>query len=216
MNQKNKEKITGLILAGGKNLRMGQNKAFLEFAGQRIIDRTKNLFLELFDEVLLVTNFLLDYLDLNLRVVADLYPGKGALGGIYTGLFHASHSHTFVAACDMPFLNKSLIGRLVDLSPGYDIVIPKTPDGLQPLHAIYSRKCMPFMEDQLRKDNLKILDFFQRVKKREVPTEEILPLDPKLASFLNVNTPEDLARAEDYLGQRRDDPKGEMPSLKSP
>jgi molybdopterin-guanine dinucleotide biosynthesis protein A len=71
------------------------------------------------------------------------------------------------------------------------------------------------MEDQLRKNNLKILDFFQRVKKREIPTEEILPLDPKLASFLNVNTPEDLARAEDYLGQRRDDPRGEMPSLKS-
>jgi molybdopterin-guanine dinucleotide biosynthesis protein A len=206
MNRNNKEKITGLILAGGKNLRMGQNKAFLEFAGQRIIDRTKNLFLEIFDEVLLVTNFLPDYLDLNLRAVADLYPGKGAMGGIYTGLFHASYSHAFVAACDMPFLNKSLISRLVDLSPGYDIVIPETPDGLQPLHAIYSQKCLPFMEDQLRKNNLKILDFFHRVKKREVPTEEILPLDPKLASFLNVNTPEDLARAEDYLCQSRADP----------
>ena len=185
---------------------MGQNKAFLEFAGQRIIDRTKNLFLELFDEVLLVTNFLLDYADLNLRAVADLYPGKGAMGGLYTGLFHASHFHAFVAACDMPFLNKPLISRLVDLSPGYDIVIPKTLDGLQPLHAIYSQKCLPFMEDQLRKNNLKILDFFHRVKKREVPAEEILPLDPKLASFLNVNTPEDLARAEDYLCQRRGDP----------
>ena len=206
MNRNNKEKITGLILAGGKNLRMGQNKAFLEFAGQRIIDRTKNLFLELFDEILLVTNFLPDYSHLNLRAVADLYPGKGAMGGIYTGLFHASYSHAFVAACDMPFLNKSLISRIVALAAGYDIVIPKTPDGLQPLHAIYSQKCLPFMEDQLRKNNLKILDFFPRVKMREVPTEEILPLDPKLASFLNVNTPEDLARAEDYLCQGRDDP----------
>jgi molybdopterin-guanine dinucleotide biosynthesis protein A len=197
-------KMTGLILAGGKNLRMGQNKAFLEVNGQRIIDRTKDLFLELFDEVFLVTNYLLDYLDLNLRGVADLFPGKGALGGIYTGLFHASHSHAFVAACDMPFLNKSLIRHLVDLSQSYDIVIPKTQDGLQPLHAVYSRKCLPFMEDLLRKDNLRIIDFFHRVKKREVLTEEILALDPKLASFLNVNTPEDLIRAKDYLGQGED------------
>ena len=193
-------KITGIILAGGKNRRMGKNKAFLEVNGERIIDRTRNLFLELFDEVLLVTNSLPDYLDLNLRMVADLYTGKGALGGIYTGLFHAAHSHAFVAACDMPFLNKELIRHLIDLSPGYDIVIPKTQDGLQPLHAIYSQKCLPFMEELIRQDNLKIIDFFHRVKKREVPTEEILPLDPNLASFLNVNTPEELARIKGYLG----------------
>jgi len=192
-------KITGIILAGGKNRRMGKNKAFLEVNGERIIDRTRNLFRELFDEVLLVTNSLPDYLDLNLRMVADLYTGKGALGGIYTGLFHAAHSHAFVAACDMPFLNKDLIRHLIDLSPGYDIVIPKTQDGLQPLHAIYSQKCLPFMEELIRQDNLKIIDFFHRVKKREVPNEEILPLDPTLASFLNVNTPEELARIKGYL-----------------
>jgi len=191
-------KITGIILAGGKNLRMGKNKAFLKVNGERIIDRTRNLFLELFDDVLLVTNSLPDYLDLNLRMVADLYAGKGALGGVYTGLFHASHSHAFVAACDMPFLNKDLIRHLIDLSPGYDIVIPKTQDGLQPLHAIYSQKCLPFMEELIQQDNLKIIDFFHRVKKREVPTEEILPLDPNLTSFLNVNTPEELARIKDY------------------
>jgi len=190
-------KITGIILAGGKNRRMGKNKAFLEVNGERIIDRTRNLFRELFDEVLLVTNSLPDYLDLNLRMVADLYTGKGALGGIYSGLFHASHSHAFVAACDMPFLNKDLIRHLIDLAPGYDIVIPKTQDGLQPLHAIYSQKCLPFMEELIRQDNLKIIDFFPRVKKREVPNEEILPLDPTLASFLNVNTPEELARIKD-------------------
>ena len=192
-------KITGIILAGGKNLRMGKNKAFLEVNGERIIDRTKTLFLEIFDEVLLVANSLPDYLGLNLRMVADLYAGKGALGGIYTGLFHASHSHAFVAACDMPFLNKDLIRHLIDLSPGYDIVIPKTQDGWQPLHAIYSQKCLPFMEDLIRKDNLKIIDFFHRVKKRDVLTEEILPFDPKLTSFLNVNTPEELARIKGYL-----------------
>jgi molybdopterin-guanine dinucleotide biosynthesis protein A len=185
-------KITGIILAGGKNLRMGRNKAFLEINGRRIIDRTKSLFLEIFDEVLLVTNSPLDYLDLNLRTVADLIPDKGSLGGIYTGLFHSSHTHAFVAACDMPFLNPGLIGRLIQLAPDHDIVIPKTEDGLQPLHAVYSQRCLPFMEELLRQENLKIIDFFQKVKKREVPPEEILPFDPRLSSFRNVNTPEDL------------------------
>ena len=189
-------KTTGIILAGGKNLRMGQNKAFIEVQGERIIDRTRKIFGELFAEVLLVTNSPGDYLDLKLRVVTDLYPEKGSLGGVFTGLFHASFSHAFVAACDMPFLNRDLISHLASLSPGYDIVIPRTEDGLQPLHAVYSRRCMPFMEDLLRQGNLKILDFFHRVKKREVPPEEILPFDPQMTSFLNLNTPEDLDRIQ--------------------
>lgn len=176
---------------------MGQNKAFLKVQGQRIIDRIKSIFVDLFDEVLLVTNSPLDYLDLNLRIVTDLYQEKGALGGVFAGLFHATHPHAFVAACDMPFLNKALISHLISLSPGFDIVIPKTEDGWQPLHAIYSQKCLPFMEDLLFKSNLKIIDFFPRVKKREVPTEEILPFDPQLLSFLNLNTPEDLVRVQE-------------------
>ncbi len=190
-------KTTGIILAGGKNLRMGQNKAFLKVHGQRIIDRTKSIFVDLFDEVLLVTNSPFEYLDLNLRIVTDLYQEKGALGGVFTGLFHATHPYAFVAACDMPFLNKALLSHLISLSPGFDIVIPKTEDGWQPLHAIYSQKCLPFMEDLLLKGNLKIIDFFHRVKKREVPTAEILPFDPQLLSFLNLNTPEDLARVQE-------------------
>ena len=193
-------KTTGIILAGGKNLRMGQNKAFLEVQGERIIDRIKRIFVDLFDEVMLVTNSPRDYLDLNLRIVADLYQERGSLAGIFTGLFHASFSHAFVAACDMPFLNPALIAHLVGLSPGYDIVIPRTEDGLQPLHAVYSRKCLPFMEDLLREGNLKILDFFHRVKKREVPAEEMIPLDPHLSSFLNLNSPEDLSRIQEYPG----------------
>jgi molybdopterin-guanine dinucleotide biosynthesis protein A len=190
--------MTGMILAGGKNLRMGQNKAFLEVQGERIIDRIKRIFVDLFDEVLLVTNTPPDYLDLNLRTVTDLYREQGALGGVFTGLFHASFSHAFVVACDMPFLQPALISYLAGMSPGYDIVIPRTEDGLQPLHAVYSRKCLPFMEDLLCRGRLKILDFFPRVKKREVPAEELIPFDPRMVSFLNLNTPEDLSRIQDF------------------
>ncbi len=189
-------KISGIILAGGKSLRMEKNKAFLEVNGERIIDRTKNLFIELFEEVLLVTNSPLEYLPLGLRLVTDLWPGKGALGGIFTGLFHASHPKIFVAACDMPFLNKTLIRYLADQSSGYDLVIPKTPAGWESLHAIYSQRCLPFMEEMLRRDHLRILDLLPKIKKREVPSEEILPFDPQLSSFINVNTLEDLIRVQ--------------------
>lgn len=174
---------------------MGKNKAFLEIDGRRIIDRTRDIFADIFDEVLVVTNTPLDYLDLNLRLVADLVPGKGSLGGIYTGLFHASHPRAFVAACDMPFLTPALIGFLNGMAPRFDIVIPRTEDGLQPLHAVYGKDCLPFMAELLSRDNLKIIDFFNRVRVREVPSEEILPFDPELKSFLNINTPEDLRRA---------------------
>ncbi len=187
-------KFTGIILAGGQNLRMGKNKAFLEVNGQRIIDRTKNIFLKIFDEVLLVTNSPLEYVDLELRMAADLIPNKGSLGGVYTGLFHSSYSHAFVSACDMPFLNLALIKYLLDLAPNFDIVIPRTDDGLQPLHAVYGQNCLPLMKDLLRQNNLKIIDFFHQVKVREVPTTEILPIDPDLKAFLNINTPEDLRR----------------------
>ncbi len=188
--------VTGVILAGGKNLRMGQNKAFLEVNGQRIIDRTASLFRGIFDEVLLVTNTPLDYLYLNLRMVTDLLSGKGSLGGIYTGLFHASYAHAFVAACDMPFLNADLVRYEIDLCPRFDIVIPRTEDGFQPLHAVYSQRCLPFMEKLLQRDILKIIDFFPQVKKREVSTEEIYRFDPTMRAFQNVNTPEDLARLQ--------------------
>ncbi len=189
-------KMTGIILAGGKNLRMGENKAFLIIDGQRIIDRTRRLFQELFAEVILVTNSPLNYLDLNLRTVADLLPGKGALGGIFTGLFYASYTHAFVAACDMPFLNRELISYLINLASRYDIVIPKTEDGFQPLHAIYSQKCLLHMENLMRQGSLKIIDFFHLVKKREVLTNELQTFDPLLKSFFNVNTPEDWQRAK--------------------
>ncbi len=191
--------VTGVILAGGQNLRMGRNKAFIEVNGQRIIDRTRSVFEELFEEIILVTNSPLDYLDLKLRTVTDLIPGKGSLGGIYTGLFYASNPHAFFAGCDMPLLNKDLIRHLVGLAPRHDIVIPRTPDGWQSLHAVYSRKCLPFIEDLFRQDNLRILDLFPKVKGKEVLPDELLRFDPRLASFFNVNSPEDLARMQELL-----------------
>lgn len=180
---------------------MGENKAFLEIQGQRIIDRIAELLKGIFSQVILVTNTPLEYSYLDLEIVTDLIPKSGALIGIYTGLFYSSYSHSFITACDMPFLNRKVIEYMITISRHYDVVIPHLPDGYHPLHALYSRRCMKFIEELIREDNLKVIDFFNKVKVREVTSDEISSLDPTMNAFLNVNTPEDLEKVKE-LGQQ--------------
>jgi molybdopterin-guanine dinucleotide biosynthesis protein A len=186
--------LTGIILAGGKNIRMGENKAFIRVQGQRIIDRTAELFHEIFEHVILVTNEPLTYAQLNLEIVADFIPESSSLIGMYTGLFYAAAPYCFVVACDMPFLNRKVIDYMVSLRNGYDVVIPLLDDGYHPIHALYSRRCIPPIEELIRTGNFKITDFFNRVTVREVTEKELRSLDPSMEAVLNINTPEDLER----------------------
>jgi len=127
--------MTGIVLAGGGNTRMGQDKAFLTVDGRRLIDRTVGLLRSLFREVIIVAADPLVHLDQDAALVTDIFPRAGALGGLYTGLFTASDDYAFVVACDIPFLNRPFIEYMTSLADGYDIVVPAPPDGLQPLHA---------------------------------------------------------------------------------
>jgi len=185
--------LTGVILAGGKSERMGKNKAFLEIDGQRMIDRTLATFNKTFDEIILVTNSPVEYLHLDSRIVTDIIPQKGALGGIFTGLFYASSRHIFVTACDMPFLNEGFINYMVSQSNDFDVVVPHPVDGLQPLHAIYSRRCSRHIENLITSNDLKIARFYSKVRIREITPSEMLSFDPKKVMFFNINTPEQLA-----------------------
>jgi molybdopterin-guanine dinucleotide biosynthesis protein A len=196
---------TGIILAGGKNIRMGENKAFIRVKGRRIIDRTAELFHEIFEHVILVTNEPLTYSHLNLEIVNDLIPYSSALVGIYTGLFYASTPYCFVVACDMPFLNRKVIDYMVSLRKNYDVVIPVLDDGYHPIHALYSRRCITPIEQLIRTGNFKITDFFNRVKIREVTPKELRTLDLPLEAVLNINTPEDLERVQHEEKLRSED-----------
>ena len=187
--------MTGVILSGGKNTRMGENKAFLKVGGERLIDRTVRIFRELFEQVIIVTVSPLDYLDQPAAIVTDILPDKRALGGIYTGLFYSLDEHAFVAACDMPFLNPDFIRYMLSLAPGHDIVVPEMPEGLQPLHAVYSRRCLPVIRGLLERDRLKITGFYPGHRFVRVPAETICGFDPEGRMFLNLNTPEDLRAA---------------------
>ncbi|MHB8908232.1 MAG: molybdenum cofactor guanylyltransferase [Syntrophales bacterium] len=186
--------MTGIILSGGRNRRMGENKAFLRVGGERLIDRTARLFRELFREVIIVTASPLDYLDQKAAIATDILPERGALGGLYTGLFYAAEEYAFIAACDIPFLNRAFIEYMASRAPGYDIVVPAPPDGLQPLHAVYARRCLPAIRSLLDRDHLQIKEFYPGQRILKIAPEILHRFDPGGRMFLNVNTPEEFRK----------------------
>ena len=183
--------ITAVILAGGQSSRMGSNKALLPYRGGRFIEAIHRQLLELFPEVLLVTNNPEQYEFLPCCKVADRYPGMGALAGLHAGLYHATTPHIFAVACDMPYLNSALIRRLSNLRNQADVVIPQVENGLEPLHALYGKGCLPFMEQALLADRRRIVSFFPQVRVQQFSQDRVATIDPAFASFRNVNTPSD-------------------------
>jgi molybdopterin-guanine dinucleotide biosynthesis protein A len=193
--------MTGVILAGGRSTRMGTNKALLEFGGLRLIERVLRTIRPMFPEVRIVANDPDTYAYLDVPIWPDCIPEKGALGGLYTAVFHSTFAQTFCIACDMPFPNRAVIAYLRDQASGYDVVVPRTSDGYHPLHAIYSKSCLSHMEAMIHADRLKIDRLFPLVRLRTVEEEELLPMDPSLRCFVNVNTREELEAAARLAGR---------------
>jgi len=184
----------GIILAGGLNSRMaGRNKARLPIEGQTILDRLVVLFRVFFDPILIVTNRPRDYLDEGVILVTDLVDIRSSLTGIYSGLFYSPRPHAFITGCDMPFLKQELLELILkNLEDRWDVVVPVTKEGYQPLSAIYSRRCLEPMANQLAEGKLKVSHFFSKVRIKKVPETSLRQVDPELKSFFNINTPEDL------------------------
>ena len=192
--------ITSIVLAGGQSRRFGRDKALEPIAGEPMIRRVIRRSAASVDahEVIVVVSSVeraavlpLDPLH---RIAADLFPGCGPLGGIYTGLLAARTEWGLVTACDMPFLSASLLQHMSRTRQGMDVVVPMLSGRPEPTHALYSRRCLPAIKARLRARELKISSFFDCVKVRYVLEDEIRRFDPKLLSFLNVNRQEDLAR----------------------
>lgn len=194
---------TGIILAGGKNTRFaGTNKALLYVGAQRIFDRIYDVFRDLFQDIILVTNDPLAYLEWDLTVVTDLFPVQSSLTGIHAGLFFMTTPYAFCVACDTPFIKKNLIQAILDnIEPRIDIVTPVTSEGFQPLCSVYSRQCLKPIARQLEKQELKIDRIFNKVRTKKLSEAILRQQDPDLISFYNINTPEDLAQAEEMLAK---------------
>jgi molybdenum cofactor guanylyltransferase len=198
--------VAGVILAGGRSRRMGSNKALLPFGGRPLIAHALEILRPLFAEVLIVANEPLPYAALGVPVLADRVPDKGPLGGICTALASSRHPRAFCLACDMPLASPAIIARLCRLAPDCDVVVPHSDKGYEPLHAVYRASCLPQLERMLSEDRLRVDELFRAVRVCRVEVEEFRSLDPDLASFLNVNTPEELATAFALFQER-----GKMP-----
>ena len=191
--------ITGVILAGGKSSRMGQNKALMPLGGKRLVDRAVEVMRSVFDDLLMVTNTPDVYAELGMPMVPDVWPEKGSLGGVYSAIYHVATPYCLVVACDMPFLRAAVLRYLITQMADYDVVVPDVLGELQTLHAIYSKACLQPIERRLETNRLRIVGFFPDVRVRTVTASELEPYDPELLAFQNLNTPEEFQAAEQRL-----------------
>jgi molybdenum cofactor guanylyltransferase len=186
------ERVTGFILLGGKSSRYGSNKAFVEINGVRMIDRVAGVMKSIFYRVVLLTNTPEEYAYLRMPMVEDLVKGFGPMGGIYTGLMTLSDETGVFVACDMPFLSESLIRHMVDVRDDFDAVVPRMDWMLEPLHALYSKACLPVIKEAIEQNQHQILKCFAKLRMRYLDEQELRLWDPDLKSFFNINKPEDL------------------------
>jgi molybdopterin-guanine dinucleotide biosynthesis protein A len=192
-----REDIAGAILAGGKNLRMGRrNKALLELEGRTFLDHTIARIRPFFREIMIIGSDRDDYERYGIPVHPDIRPENGSLGGVLTALTRSSAPRTFCVACDMPFLHPAIIARLLEAGgEETDAVIPRLPEGLEPLCAVYSRRLIPRINELLDGGEKRVRLAVEHARTAYVDVDELRRDDPLLLTFFNINTPEDLEKA---------------------
>jgi molybdopterin-guanine dinucleotide biosynthesis protein A len=191
--------LSVVIQAGGESRRMGRDKGLVAFLGQPLVARLAQRLRPIASELLLTTNSPSDYAFLGLPLHADLLPGTGALGGLYTALQAARCPLAAVVACDMPFSSPELLDilRAALWRGGYDLAVPRSSNGLEPFHAVYRREsCLPHIRAALQDGKRRVDSWFHAVRLYQHPWEKVLEVDPAGRIFLNVNTPDELAEAE--------------------
>lgn len=186
------QEVTGVILAGGKSTRYGSNKAFACIDGVPLIERVIQVMGAVFENMLLITNTPEEYAHLGLPMKGDLIKGLGPMGGVYTGLKSISGESGFFVACDMPYLNATLIRRILEMRGVSDAVVPRLGAMVEPLHALYTKGCIGAIEELIRAGNHQILRFFARVRVQYVDEELLRTYDGDLRFLANVNRPRDL------------------------
>jgi molybdopterin-guanine dinucleotide biosynthesis protein A len=186
----NDKSVIGVVLAGGRSLRMGTNKALLKLDGKPIIEHVTSTMQAVFDRVILVTNEPSTYRSLGLEMFGDLYKDRGPLGGIHSALVHADGADVFVSACDTPFISRELVKYVVEYPSANAVKIPSSGEHLHPLCGLYTQSCLEMVVQQLEARNYRVLDLFEKIPTAIIPISPALPFYRE-DLFANFNYPED-------------------------
>lgn len=194
--------LAAAVVVGGASRRMGQPKAFLELAGISLVNRVLAVLRQLTPEIILIGNDKAPYVSLGLPHYGDVHPG-GALAGIHSAIFHSAQPFTLVVACDMPYLNVALLQAMAYKAKKgqYDVIVPTVKEYPQGLHAIYHEDCLEPIERRLRADQRKVIGFYPDVAVDYWDETRWQTYDPTGRSFVNLNTPEELAQERAILNQ---------------
>jgi len=191
--------ISAIILAGGRGGRLGRDKATLMLGDKTLLQRSLCLVRPLSDDPIVVIRRDQDVPPVGARTVRDVAPYDGVLAGLAAGLLAARHPWSMVVACDMPFVVRAVFDYMLTLTGGYDVVVPSLEVGLEPLHALYHRRCLPAVERGLAAGHRRVVSFYPEVRVRLVPPSDLLRHDSERRSFFNINTMADLERARGML-----------------
>lgn len=198
--------ISGVILAGGRGMRIGGDKPSRLLGGRPLMQWTIDALEHVADEIVIALAPGQPAPQIHARVPAiacvDLLPARGPLTGIYTGLDASRGDYIIVAPCDTPFIAPALLDLLIDRRHGWGAVVPEADRTLHPTIGVYARSCLPALIEALNGADLSMRSFLSRVRTSVVPEHEVRVADPGLQSFFNVNRPADLCRAESMIAAR--------------
>ena len=199
----NSQRVTGIILAGGKSSRLGRDKAWEDVGGQRIIDRVIGALQSSCDEVLIIGDRPERQNELSLpkciQYRSDELKGRGSIGGLYTGLKASDTLWSLVVACDMPFISRELIRFMLSIisKNRCDAIVPVINGRYQPTHALYNSTCIPFIEKNISSGNFRMDSYFDEIYLEEIGEDVINSIKVAELSFFNVNTEDDLFTARE-------------------
>ena len=193
------EGVTGVALAGGRSARMGRDKAQVVLHGMTLLERAMAPLLQVCHEVMVVTSpeglAIQQSAARGARLICDVEPGRGPLGGLYSGLRAAATEYVLLVGCDTPFLQPALLRAVVQASVGREAALPLLDGVPQPLHGVYSRRCLPAIEALLASGRPGLRDLLPKIDVRYMEKDEVEAVDPRLLSFFNVNSEAELEQA---------------------
>lgn len=182
--------VTCAILAGGASKRFGKNKLALEYRGRSFLQIIVETLSQVSEDII-VSGENCENLNVSpCSCFSDDFPLKASIVGIHTALRNAGNPVVLVVAGDLPLVKAEVLHLLIErfFSGGCDAVVPMVGGFLEPLVAVYASRNIAILEENIRANRLKIVDFIRRIKTVTIPEREIRALDPELLSFMNINT----------------------------